>query len=841
MKPVPRLLGLVASTVGAAAAMCCSRVYHRDDYAWWFLGAAFVLALLWQSGLVLEEPAVPARVTAPSRRCAILGGVLTLGGAASWAWASYAMFQDWNANFDGAWLAWLAGTVVASVGLELLWGRRERSAKARRARWLWPFLLVVVLLGVSAVYRLGNLASFPGEGYVTQVEDLQNGNFGQDYLNGGRWRWEFLGETWTSALGIWFGGPTLLAVRTALGVVSTLKIIPVFLWLTYTVGGFGAAVGTALLTCASWDVIFSRISQPNQIVPAITFALLAGPVRRGRPAAYVWLGFVGGYLLYQYIAFRPLILFMPAAATVFSMRDTTVRWRLRLLRPLITLMLIVSMGLPLFFNRLHDMVQVTYLDGFYRAGTYGEYYNPNDSWQETAHKRVDRAFAAAGLFFFHGDPNLTHNLGGRPLIDPVTATFMLFGVAYCVTQLGRGVFGLTLFMFMLGLAGTLVVTGNWDVGRAATTMVYPYVLAGYGAAAVAVALAAAWRRGGRLIAVALMTAAVPIAAYLNTSFLFDFWSRPLVRVVMHHNLAFLSSWLRQNVRSGERVVMIAPGHSFVLNPNDAMWLRGPVAGIALPDIDSALRDLATNPGETLLVLFSGSSVSSVQNYLEWLIPGLRMQFEPDPDKRGGDIAFAHLSERPPSLVARIDAARCLGVQGEYQLLGDPEGKVLAHRTGVAPFIDYTTWSADMGRLVEKFAPNVSGISTRLQAAFLIDTPGQYVFAQEGNAMRTEMLIDGNGYVYGAPVDLDAGPHRLEIVSKFRGAESAQFRLLWKGPGTRDQLEVMPLYRMAEVDETCADGHTADGAVSPRRAWCPNRPLESEVSDCQDIPLGSPNS
>ncbi|MFI5397551.1 MAG: hypothetical protein ACHQ9S_18600 [Candidatus Binatia bacterium] len=834
-----RLVGLVASTVCAAAAMYSSRVYHRDDYAWSFLGAAFVLALLWQNRLVLGEPVVPARVTAPGWRRAILGGVLTSGGAALWVWAPYAMFQDWNANFDGAWLAWLAGTVVLSVGLELLWGRREQAAKASRSRRLWPFLLVVGLLGVSAVYRLENLASFPGEGYVTQVEELQNGMFGQGYLDGGRWRWEYLGETWVAALGISLGGPTLLAVRTVLGVVSTLKTIPVFLWLTCTVGSLGAAVGTALLTCASWDVIFSRIGQPNQIVPAITFALLAGPVRRGRPAAYVWLGFIGGYLLYQYIAFRPLILLMPAAATVFSLRDTAIRWRLRLLRPLITLTLIVSMGLPLFLNRLHDIVQVTYFDGFYRARTYGEYYSPNDSWQETAHKRVARAFAAAGLFFFHGDPNPVHNIGTRPVVDPVTATLMLFGVASCLTQLGRGIFGLTLFMFLLGLAGTLVVTGNWDVGRAANTMVYPYVLAGFGAAAVAAVLAAAWRRGGRLIAVALMTAAVPIAAYLNTSFLLDFWSVPLVRVAMHNNLAFISSWLRQNVRSGERVVMIAPGYTYVLNPNDAMWMRGPIQGIAVPDIESALRELATNPGQTLLVLFSGSSVSSVQNYLEWLIPGLRMQFEFDPDRRGGELAYAHLSDRLPCLVARIEAARCLGVQGEYEILGSA-GETLAHVTGSAPFIDYTSWSAEMGRLFEKFGPNVTGISMRLQAAIMIDAPGKYVFAQEGDAVWMEMLIDGNEYVRGAPVDLDAGPHRLEILCKFRGSESAQIRLLWKGPGTQDQLEVMPLYRLAEVGEACADGQHQERGVSRRRAWCPDRPLESEASDCQDIALESPD-
>ena len=39
-----------------------------------------------------------------------------------------------------------------------------------------------VLLAVAALYRLGNIADFPGEAAITQIEDLQVGNFGWAYL-----------------------------------------------------------------------------------------------------------------------------------------------------------------------------------------------------------------------------------------------------------------------------------------------------------------------------------------------------------------------------------------------------------------------------------------------------------------------------------------------------------------------------------------------------------------------------------------------------------------------------------------------------------------------------------
>jgi hypothetical protein len=533
LTPLVRLLGLVVSTAFAGAAIYSSRIAHRDDLAWWFLGTAFVLTFLWQRRLELPAAAAPIRGVAPSWRRASLGAVLALAGVALWVWAPYALLQNWSVNFDRGWLAWLGGALLLSVGLELLWGPRQRASEATRSPRAWMALLVIVLLGVAAAYRLGNLASFPGEGHISQIEELQNGLFGYVYLNGGRGRWEWLSQTWTSAAGIWLGGPTLLGVRTALAIVSLSKVIPVFLWLTYSVGSLGAVVGTALLACSPWDIIYARLGLPNEILPAVVFALLAEIARRGRPAGYVWLGLVGGYLLYEYIAFRPLIVFILIGVTVFSWRDITTHWLLRLARPLIVIAMMVSMGLPLFLGRLHGRIQTEYFDGLQRARGYTEYYTPSDSWRVAVQKRADRAVTAVGLFFFHGDANLAHNIGGRPLVDSVTGVLLLFGMAYGLTHFRRGVLGLTVLAFLLSLTGTLVLTGNLDVGRAATTTVYPYVLAGYGAAAVGAVFERVWQRRGRPAVVVLFTLAVCSAVYLNTSFLFTFHAQqPVVALVM---------------------------------------------------------------------------------------------------------------------------------------------------------------------------------------------------------------------------------------------------------------------------------------------------------------------
>src|SRR4029077_12352505 len=114
------------------------------------------------------------------------------------------------------------------------------------------------------------------------------------------------------------------------------KTLPLFVWLRLAAGTPGALVGTALFVCSSWDIVLSRIpNNHNGLIVATAFALLAGPVRRGRPSAYVWLGFFGGYVLYEYIAYRPLALFAGVAATALSLRDRSVARPLRIGRVLI--------------------------------------------------------------------------------------------------------------------------------------------------------------------------------------------------------------------------------------------------------------------------------------------------------------------------------------------------------------------------------------------------------------------------------------------------------------------------------------------------------------------------
>jgi hypothetical protein len=800
-----RPLGVVLSLACFAGAVYSARVDGRDDRGWWLLAAALMLALLWQRGLVLSGTALDGPAAPAGRRRVVLGAILALAGAVLWGWASYGLYQDWVANFDRTWIAWVAAAVLLGTGLDLMWGRwrrpREPSRK-RRSRALLLAALMVAALGAAAIYRLGNIATFPGEGHISQVEDLQTGMWGWHYLSGARLRWEYLSHAWLAALGIGLVGPTLLGMRIPFAVVSSLKALPIFLWLRFAVGTVGAAVGTALFVCSFWDVALSRIpNNHNAFIVTCAFALLAGPARRGRPSAYVWAGLLGGYVLFEYVAYRPLALFVLAGAALMSFRDTGTRWPGRLARPLITLLVIAAMALPLFATLVgRQRLWIDYFNGWNRARVQAPYYEPTDTWQAFLTKRIDRSFTAVGLFFFHGDPNIVHNIGGHPQVDPVAGALMLLGIAYGLGHLGRGVFGLTVVAFAATLAGTLVVTGSVDVGRAGGLVAYAFALAGYGAASVVAALGAAWRRGGRIAATVLLGSAVLVAGYFNTHWLFQFWGSLAIHQAYRSDLPYLSTWLRENVRKGERVVGIVPGDWNVLQPNDAAWLRGgDIPGHVFLEIDGALRDWAENPGQTLLVVLSGASTRAVKEYLEWLLPGFEMQWVPDVDALNGDIAYAHVSAPPAALAPHIAALPCGAVQGEFELIGTTPNAVLARVTALAPFIDRTTWPEPIREKTYRSEDRARQILVRLRAAFVVQTAGDYEFSFENYGGTSSLVLDGTPYGT-APVRLEAGPHTLEVKGVFDAHAPSQIvRLFWRGPDSNNAREIMPLYRLAVGD------------------------------------------
>ena len=835
--PHLRAGGAVLAAACAARGLYEFQVTGREDYGWWLLAAALVVGAVAQAGLRFDAPAPapPPGPAGPWRRG--IGIVIALGGAALWETATARIYYSWTTGFDFAWMGWTGAVILIGIGLDLAWGRWPRSADSG---WrIGVLMAMAVVLAVAAVYRLGNIADFPGEAAVTQIEDLQVGNFGWAYLNGYRLRWEYLSSTWLAALGIWLGGPSQFAMRVPFAVVSALKVLPLFVWLRRSVGTVGALTGTALLACSFWDVVLSRIpNNHNTLIVSIVFALLAGPVRRGRPSAYALLGFFGGYVLHEYIAYRPLAVFAVAGAVLWSLLDRTAGWPARLVRPLITAALLGSMVMPLFLTRIPGPLRIEYFDGWNRARSITGYYNPTDTWQQSLQRRLDRAYSAAELFVVRGDRSPVRNVASQPpLIDPVTCALLVLGLAGAAANLLRPVFGLTVLGFLVTVSGTLVFTGNFDVARVGGAVPYVYALAGFGAAGLWAVWGNAWGRAGKAAAALLLAVTVAGAGVWSTRHLFELWTSPVIRAAHRNNLAYLTVWLRDHVHPGERVLGIAPGYENVLEGHDGAWLRGgTVSGFVTIDIETALRQWEHEAGPTLLFVFAGESTPGVTQFLTWLLPELEFQLDPDPLHMQADVASVRLPGPPPDLAERLAEWHCRGARAAFSLVGASPGDVMFEIKTTVPFISKSTWPALLIQTLYRLTTHPSRIHMVYTAPFRVTTPGDYLFALATYVGNGTLTIDGQprdgaGHI---AVPLDANLHTMELVADFAPmAFEPNIALFWSGPDTGNRQELMPLYRLTPVDPSCAasagQAPFALGASHPRHyltAWLGIGPFDN---------------
>jgi hypothetical protein len=791
------LLLLTAFVAAAASPLLYRSSAVGKSVAWGLLAAALCLgaAGCWSlslPGTALDGPSGP---TTPRRRRLGLG--LALAGIALWIWAPWVLLSDWNTWFTPGWLAWVGGTILLGTGLDLAW-----------ARWQWPArpglrlgIVVGALGAAAALYRFGTFYFFPAESHITQIEELQVGAMGSAYLRGWRQRWEYLSHAWLAAIGLWLGGPSLFAMRAPFAAVSVFKIVPFFLWLRFSAGNAAAVVGTALLAFSAWDVTYARVpTNQNAIVIAAAFALLAGPARRGRPSAYVWLGLLGGYVLYEYVGYRLVGLFAIAGGLVASLRHASDPWWARLGRPLLTIALIAVMGSTLYLHLTRTGQMHQYYDGWGRARANQTHYGADDSPMERLEHIRQRSARTLSLFYFHGDETPVRNPRAEPMIDPATATLLVLGVGYGLVHPVRHLAGLTVVALAMTLGGTLVATGNFDPVRAGGAVPFVYGLAGYGAAALLQAFTAVWGAWGRRLAITLLSLAVLAAWADNTRFLRDFVSSPLIRKNQFRHLAYLSAWIGRNARPGEVVLAIAPGHSYAFEGNDAVWLRGVgVQGTGAWDIASALSSWGASSEPTLFFVYAGSSTPAVRRYLGWLLPSLPLDTHPGPAGADSDISFVHLPGAPDDLPQRLEAgARCSSVTAEFEIIGDGDEVLVRHEARL-PFVDSTTLPHAMQSDVWRQQAKTKHIRAQFNGEFEVESGGAYAFTVEIHPGSGDLFLDGEhlgrvGEGQRLWRDLEPGPHRFELRAIYlpRVAQPTA-RLLWEGPATGGEREIMPVY------------------------------------------------
>ncbi len=833
-----RVLGVFV-TAGCAAAALYPFPVSADPQArqWWWLFAAFVSALAWQIGLGIDTPK-PRKVVRPvgtGRR--LTGALVALAGAALWVWATRELYLDWNGAFDRAWLGWLSGTVLLAIGLDAASGYwDEASGLSLLPRIL---LAMAVVLIVAGAVRLANITTFPGPHGITQIEDLQFGKWGNDFLEGSRRRWEFIGHAWVSALSIKFGSANLASMRAGYAVVGTLTVGAVFLWIRWSAGWVAAIVGSAFMAVSSWDAIVSRTGfNPNVLTVGLVYLLLMGPARRGRPSAFAAMGMLCGYILWEYIAYRPIAVFALAGGAFYSLRDKDAGWMLRLGRPVLMVALIACMSLPLFGTRLKGRVMDEYLNGLNRARAVKSYYNESHGWRQVLDLRINRSYNTIGLLYFQGDRSPARNLGYRPLVDQVSAVLALVGFAFCLANPHVPIFGLFAAGFVLTMIGAMVITSDFNVLRMSVTIPYVYFFVGIAGASVLRVLGRAWGRFGLVFGVAVLLAGFGWATYSNLTFLRSYWSSPQVKKAVHSDLALVSGWLGRSVPPGDQVIGAGNRNNNALAGSDASWLRGrKIPGALEWDIGTALRKWHEDR-PTTLVVFTGPDTADTQKFLEYSFPSLSMTFEEEPF-RGAHLAYAHLDGIPENLTQVLENLDCRGVSVEY-VYTDKAGKVVKRLKRVEPMVGLSTWATEAYLWVHR-GIGAERIRVEYNADIRIRKGGRYEFHLKVYAGTAQITVDGR--TYGgrkAIVSLKPGVHQLSAMADLKATSGGiESRLLWKGPDSAGKQELVPFYRIAVPLEGCKEEPENEAASAARSGGDGQRPVLTDADSGLVADQGGP--
>lgn len=321
----------------------------------------------------------------------------------------------------------------------------------RRIRWrnhrgTIAALALVMLLG--AAFRFNKLDAYPPQMYSDLVEKIQDAykiyhldDYRIFFANiGGREPLHFY------LLSILASQPSMAFDHYALKLMSAIESIitlPIVFWLGVEVMGkerrrFGllfGALAAALVAVSFWHALIGRQGLRISLAPlfsALTAVYLIRGLRCNRRSDYVKAGLALGFGLLGYQAVRMLPL-AAGAGVALALVFGKPSWRARL-DYLLNLAVLAFVALMVFLPMLHYWIEEpeNYMR---RASTrvFGDLPTTDEEraafLSDSVPVLLNNIRQTALIYHFYGDNSWVSGLGDEPAMDPVSAAFMILGLA----------------------------------------------------------------------------------------------------------------------------------------------------------------------------------------------------------------------------------------------------------------------------------------------------------------------------------------------------------------------------------------------------------------------------
>lgn len=460
----PFLFGGVACVLVLAGQRALHTGASWEAALWLGAGVATFLAIFWSRAydpLTALQIRLPEEVWRPVARDSwgvrVGGGLLVIALLA--ALNGVQIFHEFEPMTTQAWWWHLASVLIALAGVALLdygldFGRAVRAATSHaahdadvtgqwraRLRALRPGAAwLLAILSVAVFFRLFRFNELP---FGVWYDEAESGLQALNILGSDTFRPIFDGATmgaahylYLTAASFELFGVSVQSIRLVSVIFGIGAVLAAFLVGKELFGWRIGLVTAALFAVSSWAVTLSRFgmyaTMTTPLFTLLTFYFLLRGLRTRQLSDYALAGLWIGLGLCFYTSFR---LFVPVVALFLAYQVIYTGWTQRTWPPAAFWL---GAGLMIFVA----LLVVTPL------GVYA-YKHPEIFWD-----RIETTFLFTGkseaerwpalwenvrrhLFMFNvaGDPNGRHNLPGNPMLDPVSGSLFLLGVAYALRRL----------------------------------------------------------------------------------------------------------------------------------------------------------------------------------------------------------------------------------------------------------------------------------------------------------------------------------------------------------------------------------------------------------------------
>jgi sugar lactone lactonase YvrE len=752
---------------------------------WWVLFPLYVLLVLVFVLAVGRRPltrfAAPVcRPAAPdpgATRSRVVARVLvglavgcTLAGVPEFAYAE---------SYGTGWLLH-----VAAILLFVLAFVPFSSARAERRRGIARgyVLAATVIFGVALFVRLWELGEFP---FGTWYDEASNGLAAIRILEDPSYRPVYVSSAQTPAhfhyllaLSFLVFGPSTAAIRLVPAAFGVLAVVFAYLLFTRWFGLRLGLVATALIAVMRYDLTVSRFGMQPAATPAFELAFLFFLDRaceRRRARDFAWMGLTLGLGGAFYFAFR-LFPVVPAIFTAALALGILRRWRhvpatkaavlpgvwtqLRQVAPQLG---VFALGFAIATAPIIQFA-VQHPDLFFERTSTVSIFHERDE-PNLAKALWNNTRAHLLMFNLEGDGNGRHNVPGEPMLDPLTASLFLLGLALALRRWRDPPNFLMLLVFFVMLLGG-ILSLDYEAPQSLRSIGVVPALAYFATlplAALGVELGLAGimnrRRAGTVLGVVLAALLVAVAT-LNLRMFFG-----------EQKLASntWSEYSTMETLAAREMKRLAPTHELIVAP---LLDHHPTVRFLAPEVTASRRwtiddrvPLAYHGGRGVAILFDPSLVAFFDTMRRVYPQGVFREFRPP---RGGEPLLYE------AVLSPYDLQAAHGIEARYYL-GNTVGERTARDEVLADLaVDWITAPPIGARFFAEFRTTV-----------YMPQYGNYQFSIRG-PQGAALTIDG-WPVGSAPVLLAIGNHDLRLRVP---GQRTKVELWWQPPGW-PEMELMP--------------------------------------------------